>query len=123
MTISTAINRTDALCANTYTREEKINWLSTLDGMVKTLVMNHYEEEAPAFNGYDSATPEDTELLIPAPFDECYGFWLCAKIHEADTEYDKYNGAIETFDAAWIRYQNWYHREHTPKGGKMRFHY
>ena len=134
MTINEAISKVDALKVNTYGRKEKIDWLSTLDGIIKKEIIDFHEgvnkdeeivkyinsvrakyekdlneymkvnevslEEAKAnvpfvevsykdakeyieanrnditFNGYNADTPADTQLLVPAPYDDIYLRWL-----------------------------------------------
>ena len=122
MTIIDAVTSLDALKRNTYSQEDKVKWLSRLDSMVKRLVVDTHEgSEDCAFTGYDDSTDPHTELLIPAPFDEAYLRWMEAQIDYANGEYDKYNNAIEMFNASWEAFQNCYNRTHMPKGTKLKF--
>lgn len=122
MKIIEAINRTDSTKHNAYTQSEKVAWLSTLDSMVKRLVIDtHNDGEDITFTGYDSDVDPETELLIPAPFDDAYLHWLEAKIDYANGEYSKYNNSIDMFNTAWTAYQNHYNRTHMPKGKSMKF--
>ena len=43
MTIIEAINRADRLKPNTYSQQDKVNWLSTLDGIVKKEIIDTHE--------------------------------------------------------------------------------
>ena len=61
----------------------------------------------------------ETELLVPAPFDEVYLRWLEAQIDYANGEYDKYNNAILMYQTAYDGYANYYNRTHMPVGRKM----
>lgn len=121
MTIIEAINRIDALKHNTYTQSEKVNWLSRLDAMVKKFIIDTHEGDEVTFTGYDDSTNTSTELLIPAPFDEAYLRWMEAQIDYYNGEYEKYNNSIEMFNTAYTEYQNWYNRNHKPKGKKFKF--
>ena len=122
MKIIEAINRTDSTKHNAYSQSEKVAWLSTLDSMVKRLVIDtHNDGEDITFTGYDSDVDPETELLIPAPFDDAYLHWLEAKIDYANGEYSKYNNSIDMFNTAWTAYQNHYNRTHMPKGKSMKF--
>ena len=77
MTIIEAINRLDALKFNTYTQEDKVEWLSRLDSAVKLQIIdNHSGDESVPFTGYDENTPQNTVLLVPAPYDEVYLRWM-----------------------------------------------
>lgn len=121
MTIIEAINRNDALMHNTYTQTDKVAWLSRLDSMVKKHIIDTHEGDEVTFTGYDDTTDINTELLIPAPYDECYLRWLEAQIHYTNGEYEKYNNAIDMFNTAYKGYQNYYNRTHMPKGKKFKF--
>ncbi len=122
MTILEAINRIDGLKHNTYTQNEKVAWLSRLDSMVKRLIIDTHEGgEDITYTGYNDSTPVNTELLVPAPFDEMYLRWLEAQIDYTNGEYDKYNNSILMYQTAYEGYANYYNRNHMPKGGKMKF--
>lgn len=122
MKINEAISRIDSLKHNTYSLADKMAWLSNLDSMAKTLVIDTHEGgEGIIFSGYNEDTPLDTELLIPAPFDEAYLRWLEAQIDYANGEYSKYNNSIEMFNTSWTAYKNYYNRTHMPKGVSMKF--
>lgn len=122
MKIIEAISKIDDLKHNTYSQSDKIGWLSRLDSMVKRMVIDTHEGgEDVVFTGYTNETNPETEMLIPAPFDEAYLRWLEAQIDYANGEYEKYNNSIDTYNTAWQAYQNYYNRTHMPKGKKMKF--
>lgn len=122
MKINEAINRLDALKSNTYTQSEKIEWLSRLDSMVKRQILDAYDgSSAVSFSGYTEDTDPQTELLVPAPFDEIYLRWLEAQIHYHNGEYDKYNNAIMMFNTSFEAYADWYNRHNTPVSRGARF--
>ena len=122
MKIIEAITRLDALKFNTYTQSDKVDWLSRLDSMVKKQVIDTHEgAEAVTFTGYDDSTSLDTELLVPAPYDEVYLRWLEAQIDYHNGEYDKYNNVIIMFNTAFEAYQSYYNRMHKPVSHGRRF--
>ena len=122
MKIIEAIIRLDALKHNTYGQNEKINWLSRLDSMVKKHIIDTHEGgEDVVFSGYDDTTDLQTELLVPAPHDEMYLRWLEAQIDYHNGEYDKYNNAIIMFNTAYEAYQSFYTRNHLPLVRGRRF--
>ncbi|MBR4079280.1 MAG: hypothetical protein IKK29_03620 [Christensenellaceae bacterium] len=121
MTISDAITRIDALKFNTYTELEKTAWLSTIDGMIKREIIDTHEGgDSVVFNGYDENTPIDTELLVPAPYDDLYIKWLEAQIDYTNGEYGKYNNSKMAFNTAYTAYESWYNRQHMPLGKKFK---
>lgn len=121
MTIMEAINTIDNLKHNTYNHNDKVQWLSRLDSMVKRLVIDTHESGKVFFYGYGEDTDPGTELLVDAPFDEMYLRWLEAQIDYTNGEYSKYNNSIEMFNTIWTEYQNYYNRTHMPKGKAMKF--
>ena len=122
MKIIEAINKIDTLKHNTYSQEDKVDWLSRLDSMVKRMVIDTHEGgDDVVFSGYGDITDLNTELLIPEPFDECYLRWMEAQIDYHNGEYDKYNNAIDMFNTAYTGYKNYYNSTHMPKGKNLKF--
>lgn len=122
MTIAEVIAKVDALKPNTYTPEDKIGWLSTLDSKVKSQIIDAHECKHPfEFYGYDSLLDQGTELLVPAPYDEMYLRWLEAMIDYHNSEDDRYNNAIMLFNNAYEGYKKHYTRTHMPKSYGKRF--
>ena len=122
MKLIEAINAVDALKHNTYSREDKIRWLSGLDGMVKRQIIDtHITEELVEYGGYDKNTPPDTELLIPAPYDELYVWWLSAQIDYHNGEFLRYNNSVTLFNTGYSVYAELFHREHKPRMAGTRF--
>ena len=122
MKIIEAINRIDSLKHNTYTQNDKVAWLSRLDSMVKRLIIDTHEGgENITFTGYDDRTDPETELLVPAPFDEMYLRWLEAQIDYHNGEYDKYNNAVLMYQTAYDGYANYYNRNHMPIGKAINY--
>lgn len=122
MTIIEAINRIDTLKPNTYSPSEKIMWLSTLDGLIKTEIIDTHEgAENVHFIGYTDETPMDTVLLVPSPHDDLYLKWLEAQIDYANGEITRYNNAMTVFNSAYSTFSNYYNRMHMPKGTEFKF--
>ena len=122
MTIAEVISKVDALLPNTYTLEDKVDWLSNLDSRVKTQIIDtHKHKEHIFFYGYDSINDQETELLVHAPYDEMYLRWLEAQIHYHNSEDDRYNNAIILFNNAYEAYKNHYIRTHKPLNHGKRF--
>ena len=122
MTIIEAINRLDKIKPNGYGQEDKIEWLSEIDGMVKQTVTDTHEGgEDISFTGYDATTPLDTVLLIPSPYDSAYLDWLAAKIDFADGEYARYNNSMTRFNDTFLSFSRFYNRKNMPKGSKIKY--
>ena len=122
MTIMDALHRIDNIKPNSYNQTEKVKWLSTLDGIIKAEIIDTHEgAEDVVFNGYTEDTDLLTTLLVPAPYDELYLFWLESKVDYWNGEIGKYNNSISMFNEAYSSYAKYYNRTHMPKGKKFRF--
>lgn len=141
MTIQECINRVDSVKPNQYSIEDKVRWLSYLDGSIQKEIFDRYEqppeeketkiiityvdetagdtteeptEETKEFTGYSPDRLTD-ELLVPFPYDELYVAYLKAKIDEENGETARYNNSAATFNGMLQDFQKAYHRDHMPK--------
>ena len=122
MTIIQAITQLDSLKHNTYSQNDKVRWLSKLDGMVKKQIIDtHKCGHKVIFTSYDENTDINTELLIPAPYDDVYLRWLEAQIDYHNGEIDKYNNSIMLFQAAYNEFSRYYNRTHMHVGTNMKY--
>ena len=122
MTIMEAIYRIDEVKPNSYSQSEKIKWLSSLDGVIKSEIIDTHEGgEDVVFKGYDENSDLAVVLLVPAPYDDIYLRWLETQIDYANGEYGKYNNSIAMYNTAYTAYANHYNRTHMPIGKKFKF--
>ena len=122
MTLMDAIYRIDEVKPNGYSQSEKIKWLSSLDGLIKSEIIDTHEGgEGIVFNGYTENSELATELLVSAPYDDIYLRWLEMQIDYANGEYGKYNNSMTVYNTAYSAYANHYNRTHMPKGKKFKF--
>ena len=122
MTIMDALYRIDEVKPNSYSLDEKIKWLSSLDGVIKNEIIDTHEGgEDVVFNGYNADTDLTTELLVKAPYDDIYIRWAEMQIDYSNGEYGKYNNSMEVYNTAYTAYANYYNRTHMPKGIKIRY--
>lgn len=120
MTILEAIGRLDALRHNTFRQEEKVQWLSQVDGLVhQELISTH--EGGFNFRPYDTQIPLDQELLVPAPYDELYLHYLEAQMDYYQGEMDRYNRSMGMYQAVLAAFANHYNRSHLPLGQRFRY--
>lgn len=116
MKILDAITHVDSVKPNSYGQSEKIKWLSELDGMIKSEIIDtHDDGEDIIFSGYNEETDLNTELLVPAPYDKLYTHYLEMQIDYANNEYGKYNNSMVMYNTAYSAFQLYYNREHMPK--------
>ena len=122
MRIIDAIGRIDRLKPNAYGIQDKIWWLATLDGRIKTEIIDTHEGgENIVYNAYKDDTDPNTELLVAPPYDTLYIYWLEAQIDYANGEYNKYSNSMAMFNEALGAYEKYYNRIHMPKGKKFKF--
>ena len=122
MKLIEAINKIDALKQNSFSTPEKIGWLSTLDGIVKREIIDTHEgADKIIFNGYDESTPNDTELLVPAPYDDIYIKWLEAQIDYNNGEIGRYSNSKTMYNAAYSAFERYYNRTVMPKVKRFKY--
>ncbi len=120
MNISEAITHIDSVKPNGYSQDEKIRWLSVLDGIVKNEIIDTHEGgDNVTFGGYDEMTLPTQELLVPHPYDDVYIKWLEAQIDYANGEYPKYNNSITMYNAVFAAFAKYYNRTHMPISKKF----
>lgn len=119
MTINEAIQIVDSLHPNAFSAEDKMRWLSELDGKIKEeIIDNHDGGEDTEFVPY---IDENEELLVNEPYAGLYITWLKSRIDFANNEVIRYNNTITTFNAEYTAFRNYYTRTHMPKGKKFRY--
>ena len=121
MTIGEAITRIDLQKQNTCTRQEKLDWLSELDGMLKTQILDTHKAPSLVQLPYGDPMADTTALLAPPPYDGMYLWWLEAKIDYQNGEFIRFNNAMELFRAMFRDYAAWYNRTHKSCGGTAFF--
>ena len=124
MKIMDALYRIDELKPNSYSQAEKIKWLSSLDGVIKSEIIDTHEggeDKVFPVEGYSESIALATELLVPAPYDDIYLKWLEAQIDYNNGEISKYNNSLVAYNDAYDLYQRHYNRTHMPKGTKLKY--
>ena len=117
MRIREAIEMIDRLMPNQYGEDDKVHWLSELDGIADRDVFRAHEreEDMGEFTGYPPGVDLDTILMIPFPYEDIYRWYLEMKISEANGEMTRYNNAMTKYNAYYTAYQDFYNRTNMPK--------
>lgn len=122
MKIIEAINKIDALKPNNYDNADKIGWLSTLDGIIKSEIIDTHEgADKFTFNGYNSETSTETELLVPAPYDDIYIKWLEAQIDYNNGEIGRYSNSMTMYNTAYTTFERYYNRKNMPLSKSFKY--
>ena len=114
------IERVDLLEPNDYSPEQKLHWLSTLDGRIfRELIETHEGAETTQLPAYVNGCEE---LIIGAPYGEnVYYYYLQAMIAAENSETQRYNKRMTLFNAAYQAWTDYYNRTHGPKRAGTHF--
>lgn len=131
MTAQQAIERANSFKqGNTASDEQKLEWLTELDGMVyDECVLTHLhplpvhgrtsrwwtvEDGKWVFAPAPVYTTENVndELIAEKPYNEFYVYWLMAKIDLHSQDLNRYNNDYAQFETAYQQFKNRYHRTH-----------
>lgn len=117
MTVREAMERAEELrpgCRIAASTRQR--WLCEVDGMLREKFFRPSGAEDREGAGADLAWADGLQdedvLLVPAPFDSLYPYYLCAMIDAALGESDRYAGTQAQYNsilaemAAWLRRQN-----------------
>ena len=116
MTLQEALDLTNQLKPNMMVRSTMVRFLNEIEGKVhREILMKHVhtaeEETCPE---YDENTEGSTELLVEAPYDMLYVYYLMSKVDMLNQEEDKeYNDRVR-FENAWDEFSDYWTREHMP---------
>ena len=116
MTITEAISMADQLKPNMMQDAAKIRFLNEVEGKIfHEILMTHAhtadEETEPE---YDENTDPATEMLVKAPYDMVYVYWIIAQIDHMNMEMEKYNNDRALFEDAWNNFSDFWTRGHMP---------
>lgn len=114
MKVMDVIDRVDMMEPNAFSPEQKLRWLSTLDGKVFTeVILTHEGGKLDALPDYQTG---QEELLIPRPYGEdIYHNYLMAMMDAENNETQRYNRRMTMFNSLYQEFTNWYNRTHRPK--------
>lgn len=116
MTIAEAIDLVNRMTVNQISDTDKIAWLSDLDlHIYQTILVPHNITRTPEFTGYGPDTDPATILLVPAPFDEIYRWYLEMHVNATNNETARYNSSVEKYNAAMLDYMDYVSRHYRAK--------
>ena len=74
-TLQQALTRIDAICPNAWDETAKLLWLNECESMIQMRILGAAPE---ACITYDADTDRSTTLIVPAPFDRLYVYYVIA---------------------------------------------
>lgn len=122
MTIREAIDRANNAKPNQIDEELMVRWLYQLDSDIKENIIdthNYNTDESEIEVG--DFTNDQTDLIVPAPYDEVYVDYLKMQIDKANDETARYNNSVIFFNDSYTRFSKWWNKHHMPKGSRTRF--
>lgn len=125
ITVDEILKAIDSLKPNSFTREEKLSWLTTFDGRICRELLDHYEKRAEESG--DMAPTYDPEegsklLLVPQPYGrELYLCFLENIMDHYNGDTARYNNSVERLAEVYRSFARKYHRTHRPLGQKRKF--
>ena len=106
-TLQQTLTRIDAICPNAWDETAKLLWLNECESMIQTRILGTAPEQCIT---YDADTDRSTKLLVPAPFDRLYVYYVIAMCDYAAHETAHYADSMMLFNAALDEYAKWYQR-------------
>lgn len=116
MTVREVITLVDRMKPNKFSSEDKLRWLSEIEGLIVRELVNTHEDSPleEEFEGYTKADMS-AELIAPFPYDALYRWFLESQIDIGNMEINKYNNSRTMFNNAYLTYTDFYNRTHMPK--------
>ena len=109
MTVNDAIMAADKLRPNAYAEEEKVGWLSNLDGKI-ALEVQHRKEAV----SYSYPKDNDTVLQVSEPHSDIYPLYIVSMIDFYNKDTEEYFNSHQMSNAAYNVYAKWYIRNNMP---------
>lgn len=115
MTLAEVLERIDRERPGESTEEEKLRWLSQVDGQwYREMVRTHEGAEETTFAPYTTDGDKSAALLIAPPYDEVYIHFLYMQTDQRLGEIDRYNNDAALYNQGMLEARQAYNREHMP---------
>ena len=114
------INRVDLHESNDYSPEQKLKWLSSLDGRIYVdIILTHEGGKLGPMPEYETG---NEQLLVGAPYGEdLYYYYLMAMIESENSENARYAKRSSQFNNVYKQFTDWYNRNNMPKSTGKQF--
>lgn len=78
-------------------------------------------EIAAAFGNYSIETDRNTELIVPAPYDNIYQQYCCSQIDLNYEDSERYEISSMLYNNTFVEFRAYWYREH-PQKKRCKFH-
>jgi hypothetical protein len=101
MTASEVIARAKEVRQTSAGYSQFLKWINTIEGRIQVEIMGRKLDEITTYTEQN----DNTDLLIPMPYDEAYVLYLCAMIDFFNEEWDLYANDAEVFEKTFEDYK------------------
>lgn len=111
MTVQDAIDNAKMVCDDQFDDPVKFVWIRNLDLQIYNSIINTHNEDMEVPEEYSS----DTVIIMPAPYNEAYGFYIQAQSCLANAEIDEYNNAMSMCQSLIADFRNFWNSKYPSK--------
>lgn len=109
-TIQEVINKVDEIKPNAFTEEQKTDWITKVEGMIKTDILNLPASEIRSF---EYPADADYELLAKVPHKDVYELYIIAMIDFMSNDTESYENDMNMFNSVFASYNEAMDKEST----------
>ena len=109
MKIRDVITKVDDIKPNSYSEEDKLQWLEDIENKIHGEIVMQYVDPVEMTDFSD----DESELIAPNPYDNLYISYIIAKIDFYNNETTRYNNSMIMFNEEYQAFINYYNRTHT----------
>lgn len=114
MTIKELLEKVDRLKPSAFDSADKIAFLNEVEGVIYNNVIAISAGNTTIFTAYKFPEDEEKTLLVPAPYDGLYYYYLCAKIDAENQEIESYSNNMALYNSLYEDFAAYYIRSHIP---------
>ena len=100
-----------------------IKWLNAIETEIyNNIILTHEYNEGETeitFEGYDTTTPDSTEMIVPTPYDDLYTYYLMSQIDYLNREMQSYDNNIQQYSALRDEFENRYNYSQDQSGNDI----
>ncbi len=117
MKIGQLLSTIDKIKPNTIESEDKFEWINEIEGLIYNNIFAKAADTSFNFTPYDFEKDQDTDILVPAPYEAMYIHYLSAKIDFWEGDINSYNNNMSLYNELYDNFAAFYRRNNMPKGG------
>ena len=110
--LQAVINKVDELKPNSYSDEQKTEWISKVEGIIKAELFEVPEE---GLEPLDYELDKDKPLRALHPYRDIYEFYVKAMIDYNNNDIESYTNSMEMFNATYEEYAKYVRRQAASK--------